>query len=204
MTSQPGAPDPILLRELDHYRERWKSTERLAEQRLNMLLTAVGTAIALSTAILALGTPKGGIHAHALLAGLWVVVAIVAEGVFIRLVRARRSICRDIRFINRLRVVLVDSADPKVTAVLKSVVDADSTEPRVFSVFSIHSASAVVAGSSVFAALWLANSGMTRTPPGDAFLFTFIVLALDLLWVWKTDARSRPPESSCQSKPSPA
>src|SRR5277367_6375780 len=95
--------EPLLAKELAHYRERWQATQKLSDQRITMLLTAIGSAVAVSAGVFAHGTAKGGLDLHPLLSGLWAIVTMISEGIFLRLVQARRSICRDISIINSLR-----------------------------------------------------------------------------------------------------
>lgn len=178
-TANYSSGDALLTQELGHYRDRWQSTQHLVGQRMTLLLTAVGSSIVLSTAVLANGPHPGSIDAGPLLAGLWIVVAAASEGIFLRLIRARRSICKDIGIINKIRSALILRAEPDIADVLRVVLEVDSSTPRVFSVLSIPSSAALVVASSVFVAPWLADSRLTHRPPLPSYLLGIGVMAFD-------------------------
>jgi|HubBroStandDraft_6_1064221.scaffolds.fasta_scaffold209613_2 hypothetical protein len=181
--SEPSDADRLLVQsEIEHYRERWSSTAHLAEQRMTMLLTAIGAAVAISAAVLVHGSSDSPIDGNALLAGVWVIVALVSEGIFIRLVRARLSISRDIAILNLLRSKLVDYSESSETkTTLEAVLAVDSSPPRSFSVTSMPSAAAVIAASSTLCAAWLADSGAVHAPPPYGYFVAGGLLVANLL-----------------------
>lgn len=195
VTPTPSQPDPLLLEELEHFRQRWKSTEHIVEQRMTMLLTAVGAAIAISAALLVNGTVAGGINTATLLSILWFAVFLVAEGMFFRLIRARRSICRDIEVINFIRHKVIEGASQGVKSILERVERRDSTPPRIFSIFSIPSSAALTAATSFLFGYWfaVANLGeaaksahpapLTAVPAAD-YCLAVVLLIINLIIFW--------------------
>lgn len=83
----------LLAAEIAGYRDRWRGTERLAEERLLMLLGVVAPALAATAVISTRPVTSGGsLSSDEGLALMWLAVAVVAEGLFIRLMHARLSI----------------------------------------------------------------------------------------------------------------
>jgi hypothetical protein len=169
------------LQELAHYRERWRDTQTLADQRVTTLLTTVGAAIAISTAVLAHGLPKGEVDTNALLSGLWWVVAAVSEAVFLRLVRARQTITRDISIINYLRQALLrDLTNGPMQEALARIANADNKPPRVFAPLSSPSAASISGTCSAFVAVWFGVSGLINRPPLASYLVASALLTVNL------------------------
>jgi hypothetical protein len=168
------------LQELAHYRARWRDTQSLADQRITMLLTAIGAAIAISAAVLAHGLPRNEVDTNALLSGLWWVVAAVSEAVFLRLIRARQSIVRNISIINHLRENLLrELANSSLHSALAQVAQVDGKPPRVFAPLSSPSAASISATCSVFVALWFSTSGLTSRPPLASYLAGSVLLVVN-------------------------
>jgi hypothetical protein len=158
-----------------------------------MLLTAVGSAVAISAAVILHGdTPT--LDSKPLLSGLWAVVALVSEGIFIRLIRVRRSICRDIGIINRLRTAIYElAADKRSRELLQSIHTVDSKPPQIFELASTCSAAATVAASSAFCSAWLADSGITDAPPAYAYVVGAIVLGVNMIGYYREGRKSVTP-----------
>ena len=179
--------DDLLRQELAHYRERWRATEHLSDQRLTALLTALGTAVALSTAILAHGTVKGGVDSYALLSGLWAVMSVVSEGIFLRLVRARRSICprhqRDKHPTNRTdwNGWRVRSEDASTHCCCRLNTSQD------FAIASAPTAASIVVSCSLFVCPWFADSGLSQSPPALSYVFFGIGMLTNLGWFWRSE-----------------
>jgi len=195
---QSSSPDP-LESELAHYRERWKATMRLSDQRVTMLLTTLGSAVAISAAVIVHGSSPT-LDSRPLLSGLWAIVALVSEGIFLRLIRVRRSIARDVNIINRLRsAIYADVLDAKTRTLLQSIHSLDSNPPKVFELSSTCSAAAPVAAGSALCAAWLADSGIAHAPPSYAYLVGATALALNMFgyyWVGRRiSKRYRPAEN---------
>ena len=195
MTDSGGdSPDPLLLQELEHYRSRWKGTERTSEQRMTMLLTAVGSAIAISAADFIHSTGNNRVDSGTFLCGVWLVVTLVAEGVFIRLVRGRRAMRRDIRIINIIRKNLYDidsKEDPEQDGVLAKVWKLDHVPPKAFLWASLPMAAGLITSCSALASVWLYHSQFKRPPGISAILFGLAVMVVNTLayfYVTKDDS----------------
>ena len=145
-----------------------------------MLLTAIGSAVAISAAVLVHGSGPGHIDAAGLLTGLWIVLAVIAEGIFLRLIRVRRSIRRDIRIINLLKETLYERAMGPEKEVLKRILEADGKPPSVFMISATPTSAIIVASSAAFAASWLADSGLRSGAPLSAYVASLGVLIIDL------------------------
>lgn len=176
----------LLAAEIAGYRDRWRGTERLAEERLLMLLGVVAPALAATAVISTRPVTSGGsLSSDEGLALMWLAVAVVAEGLFIRLMHARLSIYRSIVCLNRLRAAVVSLLpDSTSRTALADVLELDRTPPRPFSVLSLPTASALTASLAVATSLAL----NPWHPPGRSPIWV-ITAALpsaifggDLLW----------------------
>lgn len=166
-TEEPSSSDGSgrLPEELAHYRERWRATERIVDQRLTMLITLLSGAIAATVALLSMNTPSPTVDPDVLLGAVWLAIAIISEGIFLRLMRARRSICRNIATINYLRSAILETVPSDEQAVLRRVYALDSNLPRPFYVWGSVAASALVQSCAAVLVLWFWGPGVTERTP---------------------------------------
>lgn len=186
--------DPLQLvvhSELMHYRERWKSTQSLSDQRVTMLLTAVGSAIVLTTALMLHQGSVNGVNKFDFLSWLWAFVSFVSEGIFLRLVRARRSICKDIEIINRLRAFQISQSLSDDKNLLEPIFDVDSKPPNLFSIVSSPTSAAFIVGGASFTSVWLGTSGLVGHPPEAAYFLAAALVVLDCLVFLRLDRNYR-------------
>lgn len=166
-----------LIHELDHYRERWRATDRVINQRLTLLITALGAAIAGTAALLSRepsGTPL--VASASVLTVIWAILAVVSQGLFVRLVRARLSICRSIRIINLLRSQLPAYTPPRDRAVLRTAYHLDGDPPKPFALLNSCGAAALIQAAATLAALSFYVAGATYEPPMVAFAAALALL----------------------------
>lgn len=138
--------------ELAHYRERWRATERIVDQRLTMLLAVLASAVAATVALLSREVRSPTVSLDTLLGGVWAALAIISQGIFLRLVRARASIHRNVATINFLRCYLMADLPGREKAALEAVYSIDSSLPRAFYLWGSCSSAALVQGVSVILA----------------------------------------------------
>lgn len=188
----------LVSREIQHYRDRWRGSERIAEARTAVILTSVGAAIAVSSGVLAANTDTlHGVSVDRLLGAIWLLTATISEGLHFRLLRARRSIISSITNINTLRQVELDALtrNDAVTIALRSVYDRDSTPPKLLRIDSSAAAAALTGSVVLFVALWLIQSGFRYPPPVYAYLTAPTLFFVDFcaaLWINSRDKRTKP------------
>lgn len=165
----------FLINELSHYRHRWRATEHVVEQRLTMLLAGLGSVLGGSAILLTRNAMDGQVSTTYIIAGIWSVLAVVAEGIFLRLVTARLSICRSIHIINVLRRQVAGSVG--ATRTMASVYCLDNRPPPEFSLISSVAAALMIQTSASFVALWLAVTLLDVAPSIVAVLLAALILA---------------------------
>jgi len=158
----------VLTSEMAAYRDRWRQTERLAEQRLIMLFTGITLACTASAFLLSSTAKRLDIGvANATVAGtLWIVMSIIAVGVSIRLVRARISIVRSIICLNEIRSAYVSAiGNRQVRTAIERTIQIDSQVPPAFRWFSLPTAASAIAGASSVTAIALLMGGSVKPMP---------------------------------------
>jgi hypothetical protein len=140
------------------------------------------------------------------LAGIWGLVAMIGEGLFVRLVRARSSIIRSITTINLIRAALIELlpiSGPRL--VLEQAYASDSDPPKMLLVTSSASAAGLAGCAASFITPWLATSGLRVSPPWTAYLLGALVLVINLSWYLRAAQRmARPLMASGNDPVAPA
>lgn len=174
-----------LEHELDHYRERWRATERIVDQRLTMLLAGLGSAIAATVALLARGdTTAAAVDVDSLLGAVWMTLAIVAQGILLRLIRARLTIHRNIAIINHLRAALVRHRARVVQGALQVAYQLDSRLPRPFYIWGSTAACALVQAASTLLAYWFLVPGIDKPLAWYSLVGGVVMFAANMTSYW--------------------
>lgn len=179
-----------LLVEISGYRDRWRQTERLAEQRLVMLLTILAAVITATAVLLSRTVPSpSAVSYDEMLGFLWLIMSIVAAGIFVRLVKARLSIYRAIVCLNYLRCTHI-ALLPECTATqtLRTVLAVDSSPPPAFKCLSLPTSAAVISSCGSALAVWFLTSGSSKPLPASASAAGLTVLVVSCIYYyWRAE-----------------
>jgi hypothetical protein len=182
----PREPEEVLAGELAHYRARWSESDALVNQRLTMLISILAGAVAATAALLSHKPTATGPSNTTLIAGIWLVLAMVSEAIFLRIVRARLSICRSIMIINLLRAAMIKgfSATPAGEALSRAYV-VDDNPPEPFAILASPEAPAVVNAASLFMAIWFSFGHGEGSPPLWAYAAMVVCFIGNNVVYWK-------------------
>jgi len=154
-----------LLHELDHYRQRWSDADSFVSQRLTILISILAGAVAASAALLSGAESATEDSTHNILGAIWLILSVVSEGIFLRLVRVRHQTCCHIEVIYQLREQYIEQyghGDTRET--LTKAYLLDSVPPEPFSPWSSPSAAILVQGFSLFAGIsYFTSAGVPWT-----------------------------------------
>lgn len=183
----------LLLAEISSYRERWRATQRLGEQRFVMLLTVLASVIASSGLLLTADeVGRSTLSSEDIVGFLWTILAIVAQGTYVRLISVRRSIYGSIVCLNYLRRALIQLARRgRSASTLAAVLAVDSTLPSPFRLLSLPSAAALMVSCSVLIASSQFIGGSNELPLVKALVMGSVVLLGNLSWYWFHASRFR-------------
>ncbi|MCU1485754.1 MAG: hypothetical protein JWN67_2500 [Actinomycetia bacterium] len=173
-----------LAGELAHYRDRWRATERIVDQRLTMLIAALGSVMAATVAVLARNAKDTPVDIDLILGSVWLLLSFLAEGIFFRLIRARNTIHRNIAVINHLRAAASLQLPTWEQQVLMPVYAADSRLPRPFYFWGSTTASALVQGAGLHFSIWFFGPGIRERMPLGGVIAGLSAFALNMAYYW--------------------
>nr|WP_141215957.1 MULTISPECIES: hypothetical protein [unclassified Rhodococcus (in: high G+C Gram-positive bacteria)] len=176
--------------DLNRYQERWRATDRIAEQRLTVLAAAITACVAL----VAIGAD--GDISHQVKSGIWFFAFALSGGTFHRLVQARLSIVRHIKIMNFIRGQIRDAVPANEKDYNVKLLQADGQVPPGFKLLSVQSATALTAVTAFTlslreAKLWLDSVDNAPITISWPFVWLAPVPALGILIIYYITKASR-------------